>query len=199
MKAIIFILLMNYFFCYRMVHLKSFSSLSSDPGEKTHYLDISEFDQNDEMHLAIVVISGVIDKNIHYGFSDNTSISTNLLTFTIDTTSSEYFCSSSKSRKSHSKCGHRYYFDIKKTENAKYLLIQCTGYTGSSISYSFMPMSSIGFYILYAVIIIVCIAIICIYLNYRKRKAREDNNLLDQKTDLAPMIPEDNKPSYNNY
>ena len=62
-----------------------------------------------------------------------------------------------------------------------------------------MPMSSIGFYILYAVIIIVCIAIICIYLNYRKRKAREDNNLLDQKTDLAPMIPEDNKPSYNNY
>ena len=52
------------------------------------------------MHLAIVVISGVIDKNIHYGFSDNTSISTNLLTFTIDTTSSEYFCSSSKSSKS---------------------------------------------------------------------------------------------------
>jgi hypothetical protein len=182
-----------------MVHLKSFTSLSSDPVEKTRYLDISEYDQNDKMHIAIVVISGVIDKNIHYGFSDNSTISTNLLTYTIDTTSSEYFCTSSKSRKSKSKCGHRYYFDIKKTENAKYLLIKCTGFTGSSISFDFMPMSSIGFYILYAVIFIVCIAGFCIYLNYHKRKERVDNKLLEQKTDLVPMIPEDNQPSYNNY
>ena len=50
------------------------------------------------MNLAIVIISGVIDKNIHYGFSENTSISTKLLTYKIDTTSSEYFCSNSKSR-----------------------------------------------------------------------------------------------------
>ena len=79
MKAIIFIFLMNYFFCYQIVHLKSFSSLSSDSTARNHYLDISNYDQNDEMHLAIVVKSGEIDKSIHYGFSDNTSISTNLL------------------------------------------------------------------------------------------------------------------------
>ena len=198
MKAIIFISLMNYFFCYQIVNLKSFSSLSSESSAKTKYLDISKFDQNDEMHLAIVVISGVIDKSIHYGFSDNTSISTNLLSYTKDTTSSEYFCSSSKSSKSKSRCGHRYYFDIKKAENAKYLHIQYTGYTGSSISFNFMPMSSIGFYILYAVIIIVCISICDIYYYYYKRKKRMDN-ILDQKTDVVPMIPEDNQPAYSNY
>ena len=198
MKAFIFIFLMNYFFCYQIVHLKSFSSLSSESSARTHYIDISEFDQNDEMHLAIVVISGVIDKSIHYGFSDNTSISTNLLSYTKDTTSSEYFCTKSSSRNKKSKCGHRYYFDIKKAENAKYLHIQYTGYTGSSISFNFMPMSSIGFYILYAVIIIVCIAICGIYYYYYKRKKRMDN-ILDQKTDVVPMIPEDNQPAYSNY
>ena len=198
MKAIIFISLMNYFFCYQIVNLKSFSSLSSESSARTHYIDISEFDQNDEMHLAIVVISGVIDKSIHYGFSDNTSISTNLLSYTKDTTSSEYFCSKKNGRGSINKCGHKYYFDIKKVENAKYLHIQYTGYTGSSISFNFMPMSSIGFYILYAVIIIVCIAICGIYYYYYKRKKRMDN-ILDQKTDVVPMIPEDNQPAYSNY
>ena len=89
MKAIIFILLMNYFICYQMVHFKSFSLSSSESNITTNYLDISEYDQNDVMHLVIIVKSWEIDKSIHYGFSDNTSIASNLLSYTADTTSSE--------------------------------------------------------------------------------------------------------------
>ena len=91
MKAIIIFVLLKYFLCYQMVHLKSFSSLNSESNITTQYLDISEFEQNDEMHLVIIVKKGEIDKNIHYGFSDKTSISSNLLSYKADTKSSESF------------------------------------------------------------------------------------------------------------
>jgi len=87
MEAFIFILLMKYFLCFQIAHLESFSQTNSGPNLTNHYLDISEFDQNDVMHLSIIVYSGEMDKIIHYGFSDNTSIKSNLLTYTIDTTS----------------------------------------------------------------------------------------------------------------
>ena len=96
MKAFIIILLMNYFLCFQTAHLESFSLLSSGSNITNYYLDISEFDQNDVMHLSIIVYSGEMDKIIHYGFSDNTSIKSNLLTYTIDTTSTEHSYSTKK-------------------------------------------------------------------------------------------------------
>ena len=115
MKAIIIFLLINYFLC-------------SDT--TIGYVDISKYDQNDSMHLAIVVRSGKIDKFIHYGYSNEKSTPLNIFTYTKETTSSESFCSGDDYN---SYCGTRYYYDIKKEENKKYLAIQCTGYTGNSI------------------------------------------------------------------
>ena len=43
------------------------------------------------MHLVIILKKGEIDKIIHYGFSDKTSISSNLLSYKADTKSSESF------------------------------------------------------------------------------------------------------------
>ena len=63
MKAIIIFLLMNYFLCSNVIY----------------YLDISKYDQNDSMHLAIVVHSGKIDKVIYYGFSNERPATSNLL------------------------------------------------------------------------------------------------------------------------
>jgi len=104
-----------------MVHLNSFSLLSSEPKPNitTNYLDISEFEQDDVMHLAIVVKHGEIDKIIHYGFSDNTSVSTNFLTYKADTISTEQGTSKSKSSKSHTTNYTpitKYYYDIKKAK-----------------------------------------------------------------------------------
>jgi len=205
MKAIIIILFMNYFLCYQMIYLNSFSlsSSESESKNKTHYLDISEFEQDDVMHLAIVVKDGEIDKIIHYGFSDNTSVSTNLLNYKVDTTSTEIATTKTKSNKSqisHSTPSYKYYFDIKKEENAKYILIQCTGYTGSGIEFSFMPMSSIGFYILFGVIALVFIAGMCGYIAWKKHKEFDsDNNIIGQKPEQTPVIPQDNQPTYSNY
>ena len=178
MKAIIIFLLINYFLC----------SDSTIIG----YVDISKFDQNDSMHLAIVVRSGKIDKIIHYGYSNEKSTSTLTLSYTKDTTSTESFCSGDDYN---GYCGTRYYYDIKKEENKKYLVIQCTGYTGDSIDYSFLPMSAIGFYIMYIAIALVCIAICIIYGCYYYRKKIKKNN--DGQT---PMIPKDyQQPSNDNY
>ena len=178
MKAIIIFLLINYFLC----------SDSTIIG----YVDISKFDQNDSMHLAIVVRSGKIDKIIHYGYSNEKSITS--LSYTKDTTSSESYCSGDDD---YSYCGTRYYYDIKKEENQNYLVIQCTGYTGESIDYSFLPMSAIGFYIMYIVIALVCIAICCSYGYYYKKKLKKNN--VKQKTVQTPMIPKDYQPSNDNY
>ena len=180
MEAIIIFLLMNYFLC-----------LDSN---KIGYVDTSKFDQNDSMHLAIVVRSGEIDKIIHYGYSSERKTPSNF-TYTKDTTSSESFCGGDDYD---SYCGNKYYYDIKKEENKKYLVIQCTGYTGSSIEYSFLPMSAIGFYILYIAIALVCIAI-CIIVGcyfYKKRKKMNNNN---QKADQSPMIPNNNQSTSDNY
>ena len=181
MEAIIIFLLMNYFLC----------SDSTTIG----YVDTSKFDQNDSIHLAIVVKSGKIDKIIHYGYSNEKPTSSNILIYTKDTTSTESFCSGDDYD---GYCGTRYYYDIKKEENKKYLVIQCTGYTGDSIEYSFLPMSAIGFYILYIAIFIICIAICCIYgCYYYKKKSKANNDL--QKIGLAPMIPSNYQHPYNNY
>ena len=167
MKANIVFLLVKYFLCFQMVYLKSFSSFVSETNITTYHLDISDYEQNDVMHLCIIVMVGEINKLISYGFSDETSITSNLLKYTIDTTSSESFTKKGKSSKTHSTTyteGMKYYYDIEKVENAKYLLIQCTGYTGVSIEYEFMPMSAIGFYILFGVLFVVCYAGIFIYI-----------------------------------
>jgi hypothetical protein len=204
MKAIIFILLMNYFICYQMVHFKSFSLSSSESNFTTNYLDISEYDQNDEMHIVIIVKKGEIDKIIHYGFSDQTSITSNLLSYTADTTSSESFYTkggkTANPHKSSTIPAMKYYYDIKKVENAKYLLIQCTGFTGSSIEYSLIPFSSITFYIIFGVIAFVCLAALITYIIWKIIKEKNSDNIIIQKnTDLAPITPQDNQPTYNNY
>ena len=131
----------------------------------------------------------------------HTSIKSNLLTYTIDTTSTEHSYSTKKTTKknSYTKPANRYYYDIKKVENAKYLLIQCTGNTGTSIKYMFMPMSSIVFYIIYGIIFAICIASIIIYIVCIIRKKRMEDNLIGKKADLQPMVPQDNQPTYSNY
>jgi hypothetical protein len=94
----------------------------------------------------------------------------------------------------------KYYYDIKKAENAKYLLIQCTGYTGSSIEFSFSPMSSIVMYIIIGVILFLCLASAIVYICWNsKKEERLDNKIIEQKTDLAPINPTDNQPAYSNY
>ena len=182
MKAIIIFLLINYFLC-------------SDT-TKIGYVDCSKFDQNDSMHLAIVVRAGKMDKIIHYGYSNEKSLVS--LSYTKDTTSSESFCTGDDDYGySDSYCGTRYYYDIKKEENKNYLIIQITGFTGDSIDCSFLPMSSIGFYIMYVVIALVCIAICCAY-GYHYRKKMQKNNA-EQKTSQTPMIPKDYQTSNDNY
>ena len=91
MKAIIIFLLINYF-------------LFSDT--TIGYVDISKYDQNDSIHLAIVARSGKIDKFIYYGYSNEKSTPLNIFTYTKDTTSSESFCSGDDYN---SYCGIRYY------------------------------------------------------------------------------------------
>ena len=175
MKAIIIFLLMNYFLCSNIIH----------------YKDISKYDQNDSMHLAIVVHSGKIDKVIYYGYSNE--IPTNKK----DTTSSENFCTGGEDEEG--ECGTRYYFDIKKQENAKYLVIQCTGFNGGVIEFSFLPMSSIGFYLLYIAIFIVCVAICCITVYCHNKKRKMSNITQDQKTGQTPLIPQDSQTADGNY
>jgi hypothetical protein len=94
----------------------------------------------------------------------------------------------------------KYYYDIKKVENAKYLLIQCTGFTGSSIEYSLIPFSSITFYIIFGFIAFVCLAALITYIIWKIIKEKNSDNIIIQKnTDLAPITPQDNQPTYNNY
>ena len=183
MKAIIIFLLMNYLLCSNLIK----------------YVDISKYDQNDSMHLAIVVYSGKIDKVIYYGFSNENPTSSNLLSYKEDTTSSENFCTGGEDEDG--ECGTRYYFDIKKKENAKYLVVQCTGYNGGSIEFSFLPMSAIGFYLLYLAIFIVCVAICISYGFYRSRKSKKNNKNItqNQKTGQTPLIPEDSQKANGNY
>ena len=181
MKAIIIFLLMNYFLCSNIIH----------------YQDISKYDQNDSMHLAIVVYSGKIDKVIYYGYSDENPTTSNLLSYKKDTTSSENFCTGGEDEEG--ECGTRYYFDIKKQENAKYLVIQCTGFNGGVIEFSFLPMSSIGFYLLYIAIFIVCVAICCITVYCHNKKRKMSNITQDQKTGQTPLIPQDSQTANGNY
>ena len=94
----------------------------------------------------------------------------------------------------------KYYYDIKKVENSKYLLIQCTGYTGTNIEYTFTPMSSTTIYIIVGVIVFVCLASVITYICWNlKKEERSDNNIIQKNTDLAPITPQDNQPTYNNY
>jgi len=195
MKSIIIFLLMNCFLCSGSAHLKAFSSLSSG-STIMDYVDISKFDQNDSMHLAIVVISGKIDKIINYGYSDEKSISPDLLSYTKKPTSSESFCGGGDDDYENY-CGNRYYYDIKKEENKKYIVIQSTGYTGKSIEYSFLPMSAIGFYLMYFAIFVVCIVICCIYgCYYSHKKAKEYKS---ENADRTSMIPNDSQNTSDNY
>ena len=162
------------------------------------YVDISKYDQNDSMHLAIVVISGKIDKVIYYGYSNEKPTSSNLLSYKEDTTSSEDFCTGGEDEDG--ECGTRYYFDIKKKENAKYLVVQCTGYNGDSIEFSFLAMSAISFYLLYIAIFIVCVAICCIsFFSYNRKLKKNKNITQDQKTGQTPLIPEDSQKTTGNY
>ena len=181
MKAIIIFLLMNYFLCSNIIY----------------YKDISKYDQNDSMHLAIVVHSGKIDKVIYYGYSDENPTTSNLLSYKKDTTSSENFCTGGEDEEG--ECGTRYYFDIKKQENAKYLVIQCTGFNGGVIEFSFLPMSSIGFYLLYIAIFIVCVAICCITVYCHNKKRKMSNITQGQKTGQTPLIPQDSQTADGNY
>lgn len=196
MKAIIITLLMSSFFCSEMITLKSFSSLSTDT-TLNQYLDVSQYQQNDVIHLVIFVVSGKMDKQISYGFYSQLPKVSITLPYKKDTTSSESYCVGDDDDYYYRdrECGIKYYYDIKKVENGKYFCIRITGYTGKDIKYSLLPMSSIAYYIIYAVIIIACIAISCACAYCRWKKARMNNNLLDQKTGQSPMIPQDNQPS----
>mgnify|MGYP006873169505 FL=1 len=194
MKIIIIFLLMNFSIYSGIVNLKSFSSLDSD-STKIGYIDISKYDQNESMHLAIVVMVGKIDKIINYGFSDENPSKSNVLSYSKDTTSSESFCSGGEDFDGD--CGTRYYYDIKKEENKKYLIVQCTGYTGESISFSFLPMSAIGFYILYIFIFLVCVGICVGVFIYQRRKAKAKNNDLNKGPVHTSLMPQDNQ--YSNY
>ena len=191
MKALIITLLMSCFLCSEMIHLKSFTSLSAQT--LTKYIDISSFNQNDVIHLVIIVVSGTMDKQISYGFFDHVPLVSDILSYTIDTTSSSSYCND-EDIYYYRECGNKYYFDIKKVENAKYLSMRITGYTGTSITYSLLPMSSTAYYIIGAVIFVVCIAI-CVAIGYcRMKRARLNNNLLENRTGQASMIPQENQP-----
>lgn len=67
------------------------------------------------------------------------------------------------------------------------------------MEYVFLPMSSTGFYIVFGIIFAICIASIIIYIVCIIRKKRMEDDLLEKKADLQPMVPQDNQPAYNNY
>lgn len=193
MKAIVITLLICFSFCMEMPNLKklNFSSFASAKTGAS-YIDISEYKLNDEIHLVFYVLYGEMDKKIRYGFSDPIPTIDMEFPYEIDTTSSEYYCVSEYEGDDvvAKECGHKYYYDIKKVENKRYIYIRYTGMTGTSITYEKMSLSATHFYIIYAVIAVVCVAGCVIYvIIQRKRRAR---NMIGPNStpNQTPIMPQ---------
>ena len=193
MKAIVINLLICLSFCIEMPHLKKLNFSSFASGKTgSGYIDISEYKLNDEIHLVFFVIYGEMDKIIKYGFSDPIPTIDMVLPYETDTTSSEYYCVSEDQGDyvTTKECGHKYYYDIKKVENKKYIEIRYTGMTGTSITYEKMSLSATHFYIIYAVIAVVCVAGCVIYVIIQRK--RRERNMIGPNTSpvQTPIIPQ---------
>lgn len=173
MKAIIFALLMLYSLCYEMVEVKSSNFYSFASGTtKVQYIDVSKYGQNDVIHFVFIVKNGQMDKSITFGFSDSIPTVSTPRPYTKSTTSTESYCTDNDDYYYESECGYKYYYDIEKKENKKYIVIEFTGFTGTSLTYNFMSMSSITFYIIFGVVIFVICVIIIVVFNIRRRRAK---------------------------
>ena len=174
MKAIIFSFLLFYSFCSEMIEVKNSNFYSFASGTtKFSYIDISKYSQNDVIHFCFIVRNGEMDKLITYGFSDSIPNEYTLIPYSKSTTYAEYYCNDNDDYYYYDReCGYKYYFDIEKKENKKYIWIQFTGYTGTSLTYSFMLMSSKTVYIIVGVVIFVLCVIFVVVFNIRRRRAQ---------------------------
>lgn len=192
MKVIIITLLLSYIFCAEMVLQKDYNLVSFADG-KNEYLnvDVSKYKQNDVVHICVFVVSGTMDKAVHYGFYDEKpGQSTSLnLPYLGGTSYSESYCIGDDYD---SECGHKYYYDIKVLVEAKYMIIEITGYNGSDFYYTIMSIGAYTYFIIYGVIILACIIGCVIF--YRCKVAKAKKTSSSSVETLTPLNPPDDTP-----
>ena len=198
MKSFIITLLIYYCFCGELTHLKKYNyfSFSSEGISGITSLKIEDVDLNDDIHILFIVREGTMNKEIYYGFSneDSKNASSISLPYYKEPTYNEYFCADDHY------CGHKYYYDIEKTENAKYIIMKYNGYNGEYLDVDRMSLSANHYFIIYIVIIMICIAGCFIYYYYYRKKKLMINmnkNIASNQTQTPLNVP-DNQPNITN-
>ena len=152
MKVIIIILLIYYSLC-EIIHLKKYGRASTYESSGIVYLDAEEFDLKENIHILFMANEGKMDKEINYGFNNTIPTLNVLLPFSKSPTYSESFSNDDN-------YGKKYYYDIEKTENTKYLVIKYKGFQSEyngNLEIENMRFSSIFYIIIIITVIVICL------------------------------------------
>ena len=124
MKSLIFVLLIFYSFC-QIYELKKFNSVKSNTTNGLAYLNTEDFSIGDTVHIQFNAVNGNVNSKIYYQFHYTIPNSTFYPSNSISPTNYGSTESNILGKITFTK---KYYYDIKKKEDGKYLIISYSNF-----------------------------------------------------------------------
>ena len=124
MKSIIFILLIYYSFC-QIYELEKFGTIETKLQNGLVYLNTEDFLVGDTVHSQFNAVKGTMNQTIYYQFYFTKPNSTFIPSKSMNATSR---ASTETDTPVKTTITEKYYYDIKKGEDGKYLIISYSGF-----------------------------------------------------------------------
>ena len=188
MKSIILFLLIYYSFC-QIYELEKYGTIETKLKNGLVYLNTEDFLVGDTVHIQFNAVNGYMNQKIYYQFYFTKPNST----FTPSKSMNATFSTATETNTITKK---KYYYDIKKGEDGKYLIISYSGFYSRyanaylEIEHTRVNWNTMLIIIIFSVIILIFIIIFTVILiiNIKKCKSRNVNN-------HQPMQPSNIPPS----
>ena len=186
MKRLILILLLSYSLCniQDIYYLEKYGEVKTTSKNGMVYLNIEEFKEKDTIYILFTAVDGGMKTEIEYGYNDLTPKD---LTMILDHSMTPSLSAESESYNLADNT-LKYYYDIEKEENKKFLIIRYYDFDGDYLEIEhtrvnwlkailIIVFGSIGLIIL--IIVVIYLIIRCI----RKRKLNSDSQYTPTPSD----------------
>ena len=166
MKGLVFILLLSYSFVVSIdediYFLEKYGLIKVNSYNGIVYLNTEDFQLKDTIHILFNVVNGKIGEIIYYDFDDNPPEDINMELkneMTPSTTAQTYKKTSTKSEYS-----LKLYYDIKKQNNGKFLIIRFSYFIGDYLEIEQTRANwAIIIVLIVVAIVLIIIIVICVF------------------------------------
>ena len=205
MKSIIFVLLIYYSFC-QIYELEKYGTIETKLQNGLVYLNTEDFLVGDTVHIQFNAVNGYMNQKIYYQFYFTKPNSTFIPSKSMRATSR---ASTETNILGKTTITEKYYYDIKKGEDGKYLIISYSGFYSRyanaylEIEHTRVNWNTVLLIIIFSVVGLIFIIIFTVILikNIKKCKSRNVNDYQPMQSSYIPpssTTPQNTQPSQPN-